>query len=87
MKNIRLFLSAFVVFAIVSSALAFKAKPFGAGSIYCVDNGTTCSDIRNFKVDRDNGTVTDICNGQEFTDTGSDCVPATGPFKSVPAGK
>lgn len=34
MKNVRLFLSAFAVLAIVGSALAFKAKPYN--TVFCV---------------------------------------------------
>ncbi|MEP7372287.1 MAG: hypothetical protein ABI675_02790 [Chitinophagaceae bacterium] len=89
MKNIRMILSACVVLSIVGSALAFTAKPFGTGSVYCTNNTTSCSDLRNFKVD-ENGTVLDVCNGgQEYIFDGAACIP-TAPaakFKAVPAGK
>ena len=41
MKKIRMIVSAAVVFAVVSGALAFK--PFGAGTVYCFANGDVTS--------------------------------------------
>jgi hypothetical protein len=35
MKNLKMSLSAFAVLAIVGSALAFKAKPFSFGNVWC----------------------------------------------------
>jgi hypothetical protein len=39
MKNFKLMFSAFAVLAIVGSALAFKAKAFNQGKLYCFANG------------------------------------------------
>jgi len=41
MKKVRMIVSAALVFAVVSGALAFK--PFGAGTVYCFANGDVTS--------------------------------------------
>jgi hypothetical protein len=41
MKKVRMIVSAALVFAVVGGALAFK--PFNAGTIYCVANGSASS--------------------------------------------
>lgn len=86
MKKSKMILSALVVFAVVGSALAFK--PLGAGSVYCIDNGTTCSDLRNFRINNTTGTVTDVCNGSEFQQIANDCVEIQSGnlFSATPAG-
>jgi len=47
MKNLKMYLSAFAVLAIVGSALAFKSKAFNAGTVWCFSgtpaSGESCS--------------------------------------------
>ena len=91
MKNARVFLSAFVVFAIVGSTLAFNSKK-GQGNLFCIDNGTVCSsrvDYIEFSPGdgaKPCGTTAGVPN-PVYKAIPSDCVLATGPFSNAASGK
>lgn len=78
-----------ITILVVSTALAFKKQALGAGQIYCSNAGACCSDLRNFKVDNDQGTVTDPCIGKAYVCTGAECIelPLNTKFKATPAGQ
>jgi len=84
MKNARVFMSAFVIFAIVGSALAFNSKK-GQGNLYCTDLGTTCSgrvDFLEFSPgdgSKPCGSTAGVAN-PVYKAIPSDCVVAAGPF-------
>lgn len=67
---------------------SFRGKPYGMGEVYCIDNGQTCLDIRNFRVNQ-NGTVTDVCGGPEYIVSGADCIKVddNAKFSATPLGK
>jgi len=80
MKNLRMYLSAIAVLAIVGSALAFKGKAaFGSGTVFCLASGTTtgacpATDNVNFEV-IPNGPVSAPCTtGVPHINSGGDCV-------------
>jgi len=56
MKNVKMYLSAFAILAIVSGALASN-KYFGQGHVFCAN---TCTTSINFD-QNDNGLSTKVC--------------------------
>jgi len=78
MKKIKLSISSIVVFAILGTLLAFKAKPLGQGTVYCTSTCSTNSRI-DFRVATSTTTITDPCgngSGKEYIRFWSDCTPA-----------
>jgi hypothetical protein len=70
MKNARMILSAFVVFTIVGSALAFSPSR-QQGSVYCSKNPGTgaCENRIDYRVSQSTTNITDPCgngSGKEF---------------------
>ena len=83
MKNARLFLSAFVVFAVVGSALAFNTNSTkGQGSVYC---NSTCTQRVDFRADP--AGEENPCTGQEYVLVSNVCTASSGPFISTLSGK
>ena len=49
MKKVKVMLAAIGVLAVVGGALAFKAKTFGQGVVFCEKQGTICSDRIDYR--------------------------------------
>jgi hypothetical protein len=74
MKKAKVILSAFAVLAIVSSALAFKSKTTGQGSLYCE---RTCINLIDF-AEAASGTAVPCGVGNPvFKFAGTNCVQST----------
>lgn len=85
MKHLKLMLSAVGILAVVGTALAFTAKPYGSGSVYC---NSTCTDRISYRVVSSG--VANPCGGsvQEYIlVNGSTCTTSSGPFEATAAGK
>jgi hypothetical protein len=85
MKRLKLMLSAVGILAVVGTALAFTAKPFEMGSVYC---NSTCTDRIDFRVAASG--VSNPCTGtiQEYVRiSATQCVTSSGPFEAVAAGQ
>jgi pseudouridine-5'-phosphate glycosidase len=86
MKNLKLALSAVGIFAVVGTALAFTAKPYGTGTVYC---NSICTAAVDFKVVASGG-VANACPGagQEYIlRSATECITSAGPFLAVTPGK
>jgi hypothetical protein len=85
MKKVRMIVSAFAVFAIVGSALAFA--PYGQGSVYC-DSDNSCTTRVSFRV-QSGGTATPCQTGitPHVLVSANNCQPSSGPFVSTTPGK
>lgn len=85
MRHLKLILSAVGILAIVGTALAFTAKPYGQGSVYC---NSTCTQRIDYRVANEG--ATNPCGGtvQEYVKlSASSCLPSSGPFEATAVGK
>ena len=73
MKKVRMIVSAVAVFAVVGSALAFKAKSFGEGNVFCSSNACTNQPLTStIAINDPSGAITDPCSGGDVFIAG-DC--------------
>jgi len=79
MKKAKLMLTAITVVAVVSGALAFKAKTFQFANVYCGTTTDVCSipaDKVAFQYVGTSGTVSNPCTtGQAYYYDGATCNP------------
>jgi hypothetical protein len=99
MKNLKMSLSAFAVLAIVGSALAFKAKPFNAGNIWCYASTPLATQACSadpggtnilFNEGTSGGTTVNQCIGTKnlpFVTTATTCTPFVSGEQFVPTGE
>jgi hypothetical protein len=95
MKNLKMYLSAFAVLAIVGSALAFKGKAFGQGTEFCLASGTVTgacptSDRVDFQV-TPGATLANPCTGTDVAhfNSGGNCInnPTTDRYTTTAFGE
>jgi len=84
-RQMKLFMLVFLIVTIVTSAIELKGKAKGQGNLYCIDNGTVCSDRVDYieftpsDGSKPCGSTAGVAN-PVYKVVPNDCVLATGPF-------